>query len=61
VRERRDPGEAEAALGGLKEGAAGDANLMPLIIDCAKANLTMGEMCDALRETWGVWRETPVF
>jgi len=23
--------------------------------------VTMGEMCDALREVWGVWRETPVF
>jgi methylmalonyl-CoA mutase N-terminal domain/subunit len=36
-------------------------NLMPLIVDCAKASVTMGEMCDALREVWGVWRETPVF
>jgi len=25
------------------------------------AYATMGEMCDALREVWGVWRETPVF
>jgi len=24
-------------------------------------SVTMGEMCDALREQWGVWRETPVF
>ena len=23
--------------------------------------VTMGEMCDALREVWGTWRETPVF
>src|SRR5215211_3084968 len=61
VRERRDSAAAEAALARLREGAAGDANLMPLIIDCAKASVTMGEMCDALREIWGVWRETPVF
>jgi methylmalonyl-CoA mutase N-terminal domain/subunit len=61
VREQRDSGEAEAALARLREGAAGDANLMPLIIDCARAAVTMGEMCDALREIWGVWRETPVF
>jgi methylmalonyl-CoA mutase, N-terminal domain len=61
VRERRDQPAAEAALAKLEEGAAGDANLMPLIIDCARANVTMGEMCDALRERWGVWRETPVF
>jgi methylmalonyl-CoA mutase N-terminal domain/subunit len=61
VREQRNSGEAEAALARLREGAAGDANLMPLIIDCARAAVTMGEMCDALREIWGVWRETPVF
>ena len=61
VRERRDEASAEAALAALKGAAAGDTNLMPLIIDCARANVTMGEMCDALREQWGVWRETPVF
>jgi methylmalonyl-CoA mutase, N-terminal domain len=61
LRERRDQQGADATLAALKEGAAGDANLMPLIIDCARANVTMGEMCDALREQWGVWRETPVF
>jgi methylmalonyl-CoA mutase, N-terminal domain len=61
VRDRRDQQAADAKLAALKEGAAGDANLMPLIIDCARANVTMGEMCDALREVWGVWRETPVF
>jgi methylmalonyl-CoA mutase N-terminal domain/subunit len=61
VRERRDQASADAALARLKEGAAGEANLMPLIIDCARAGVTMGEMCDALREQWGVWRETPVF
>jgi methylmalonyl-CoA mutase N-terminal domain/subunit len=61
VRERRDAAAAEAALTKLGEGAAGSANLMPLIIECARAGVTMGEMCDALREQWGVWRETPVF
>jgi methylmalonyl-CoA mutase, N-terminal domain len=61
LRERRDSAAAEAALDRLKQGAAGDANLMPLFIECAHAGVTMGEMCDALREIWGVWRETPVF
>jgi methylmalonyl-CoA mutase, N-terminal domain len=61
VRERRDTTAAEEALAKLGEGAAGEANLMPLIIECARAGVTMGEMCDALREQWGVWRETPVF
>jgi hemolysin III len=29
---------------------------MPVIIEAAKADVTMGEMCDAFRETWGIWR-----
>jgi methylmalonyl-CoA mutase N-terminal domain/subunit len=61
LRARRDPAAAESALARLKQGAEGDENLMPLIVDAARAYVTMGEMCDALREVWGVWRETPVF
>jgi methylmalonyl-CoA mutase N-terminal domain/subunit len=62
LRARRDAGAVESALAALKETAAvEDKNLMPPIIDAAKAYVTMGEMCDALREVWGVWRETPVF
>jgi methylmalonyl-CoA mutase N-terminal domain/subunit len=62
VRERRDAGAVEAALAGLKRAAASErANLMPPIFEASRAYVTMGEMCDALREVWGVWRETPVF
>jgi methylmalonyl-CoA mutase, N-terminal domain len=61
LRARRDSGAVETALARLKEGAAGDANLMPLIVDASRAYVTMGEMCEALREVWGTWRETPVF
>jgi methylmalonyl-CoA mutase, N-terminal domain len=62
VRARRDAGAADEALAALKEAAARDGeNLMPVIIDASRAYVTMGEMCDALREVWGVWRETPVF
>ncbi len=61
LRERRDSAAAETALARLRQGAEGDANLMPLMVDAAKAYVTMGEMCDTLREVWGVWRETPVF
>ncbi len=62
LRARRDAGAVESALAGLKEDAAHEGrNLMPPIIEAARAYVTMGEMCDALREVWGVWRETPVF
>jgi methylmalonyl-CoA mutase, N-terminal domain len=59
---RRDSGEVEIALARLKAVASSDnENLMVPIIDAARVHVTMGEMCDALREIWGVWRETPVF
>jgi methylmalonyl-CoA mutase N-terminal domain/subunit len=62
LRARRDSGAVEAALARLKGDAASeDANLMPAIVDASKSYVTMGEMCDSLREVWGVWRETPVF
>jgi len=62
LRERRDSAVVESALARLKEDAAHEGrNLMPQIVDASKAYVTMGEMCDALREVWGVWRETPVF
>jgi methylmalonyl-CoA mutase, N-terminal domain len=62
VRERRDSAAAKAAIARLKEDAAHeDRNLMEPIMDASRAYVTMGEMCDALREVWGTWRETPVF
>jgi methylmalonyl-CoA mutase, N-terminal domain len=62
LRARRDSRAVESRLGELKAaGAREDQNLMPVIIEAARAYVTMGEMCDALREVWGVWRETPVF
>jgi methylmalonyl-CoA mutase N-terminal domain/subunit len=62
LRARRDSAVVEGALARLKEDAArDDRNLMGPIVEASKAYVTMGEMCEALREVWGVWRETPVF
>jgi len=62
LRAWRQSAAAEEALARLKRDAArDDVNLMPAIIEASKAYVTMGEMCDALREVWGIWRETPVF
>jgi methylmalonyl-CoA mutase N-terminal domain/subunit len=62
LRARRDSAAVESSLARLKQDAArDDANLMYPILDAARAYVTMGEMCDAFREVWGVWRETPVF
>jgi methylmalonyl-CoA mutase, N-terminal domain len=61
LRSRRDSAAVEEALRRLKEASLRDENLMPHIVDGSRAYATMGEMCDALRETWGTWTETPVF
>jgi methylmalonyl-CoA mutase N-terminal domain/subunit len=62
LRGARDSGEVEKALARLKEDAArDDRNLMYPIIEASRVYVTMGEMCDAFREVWGTWRETPVF
>jgi methylmalonyl-CoA mutase, N-terminal domain len=62
VRAGRDAAVVDRHLAGLKEAAArDDVNLMPVIVDAARDYVTMGEMCDAFRDVWGVWRETPVF
>jgi methylmalonyl-CoA mutase, N-terminal domain len=62
LRARRDSAAVEQALASLRRDAADErTNLMPAIIDASRAYVTIGEMCDALRDVWGVWRETPVF
>jgi methylmalonyl-CoA mutase N-terminal domain/subunit len=62
LRAGRDSAAVEAALVRLKEDAARpDRNLMHPIVEASRAYVTMGEMCDAFREVWGTWRETPVF
>jgi methylmalonyl-CoA mutase N-terminal domain/subunit len=61
LRARRDSQAVEQRLAELKRAAAEDENLMPAIVDAARDYVTMGEICDAFRDVWGVWRETPVF
>jgi methylmalonyl-CoA mutase, N-terminal domain len=56
-REERDPAAVEKALVGLAEASRTDANLVPLLIDAARAEATLGEMCDVLRAEWGTYRE----
>ena len=62
LRDQRDADGAQAAMARLRDDAAGEGvNLMPAILDAARAGVTMGEMCDTLRGVWGTWRESPVF
>jgi methylmalonyl-CoA mutase N-terminal domain/subunit len=61
VRARRDAGAVARTLDALKRGAAGDANTMPLILDCVREYCTVGEISDALRDVFGTWEEPAVF
>jgi methylmalonyl-CoA mutase N-terminal domain/subunit len=61
MREARRQAVAETALEQLKAGAAGDDNLIPLLVDCARAYCTEGEIVDALRQVFGEYTETPRF
>ncbi len=61
VRARRDSGAVVRCLDALKSGANGDANTMPLILDCVRAYCTVGEISDALRDVFGTWEEPAVF
>ena len=61
LRASRASSEVESSLAALKEGAEGDANLMPLIISCARAYCTEGEIIGALREIFGEYKETALF
>jgi methylmalonyl-CoA mutase, N-terminal domain len=57
VRERRDPERAAAAVRDLAAAAREDRNLMPAILDAVRAEVTLGEISDALREVYGEYRE----
>jgi methylmalonyl-CoA mutase, N-terminal domain len=58
LREQRDKIKAERALDALRMGAEDpQVNTMPLLIECARADCTLGEMCDALRPVFGEYQE----
>ncbi len=61
VRSQRSQSRVDAVISALQRAAETDENVMPLLIECARAYASEGEICDALRSVWGVYRETPVF
>jgi methylmalonyl-CoA mutase N-terminal domain/subunit len=61
VRARRDAAAVEASLAEIKRVAQQGGNLMPSLIEAARAHTSEGEIVHALQEVWGDYRETPVF
>ena len=60
LKERRDNALVEKRLDELKEAARGEENTMYPILEAVRAYATVQEICDAMKEVFGDYRETPV-
>ena len=57
----RDMAQVDGALLAIREAAAQEINLMPLLIDAARIGVSEGEIVESLQQVWGDYRELPVF
>ena len=57
VRASRDQARTDQGLERLEQAARGSANLLPLILDAAESQATVGEISDRLRVVFGEYRE----
>jgi len=57
IRRERDSKRHARALDRLRKACEGDENTMPFLVDAVKAQATLGEICDVMREVFGVWEE----
>ena len=61
LRKTRDNGAVRTALDKLRSAAiANNVNMMPSILECVRSYATLGEMCDVLRDVYGLYEE-PAF
>jgi len=56
LRVNRDAAISQACIEAIAVAAAGTDNLFPLILDAVKANCTLGEIMNAMREKFGEWK-----
>jgi methylmalonyl-CoA mutase N-terminal domain/subunit len=61
ARGNRDATAVQGVLSAIGDAAATDTNLMPLLLDAARAGVSEGEMVHALQQVWGDYREQPAF
>jgi methylmalonyl-CoA mutase N-terminal domain/subunit len=57
----RDESVVRSALEAMVEVAHGSDNLIPPMLDAVRAEATLGEICDALRDKWGIYMEPARF
>ncbi len=60
TRSRRDAGAVANSLGKLKLAARNNENTMPATIEAVRVYATLGEICSALRDVYGIYEE-PAF
>src|SRR5580765_2424147 len=60
-RAERDQRAVDATLSALVAAARTDANLVPPMLDAARAEATLGEICGVLRTEWGAYTEPAAF
>jgi len=56
LRERRDANRVSELLNHLQTAAQSTDNLLPILTACVEADITLGEICNVLRDTWGEYR-----
>ena len=61
VRSSRDDREVERSLEALRRSAAEGRNVFPDLLSCTRAYVTVGEMCSAMAEVFGIYEEPAVF
>jgi len=61
LRQSRNQSACDEALNGLRQAAIDGSNLMPHLLNATRAYVTLGEMCNALTEHFGVYEEPAVF
>ncbi len=60
LRRERDNRRVTQTLKDLEAAARGDKNTMPYILECVRANATLGEICDTLRAVFGTYEEVAI-
>lgn len=60
LKSRRDNEKVANTLSALKDAMKKGENSFPYLIDCVESYATLQEVCDAMREVWGAYRETAV-
>jgi methylmalonyl-CoA mutase N-terminal domain/subunit len=57
VRAARDAGRARAGLDRVRQACAGDANVMEAVVEAARGDATLGEICRVFRDVFGEYRD----